>query len=289
MPNPAVSLNTLRVFEAAARHLSFTQAAKELSVTQAAVSHQIRTLEAQLGQPLFVRAPRALQLSEAGQRLLPALQQGLGLIERALEQLATRQRVERLSLGVVGTFAQGFLFERLPAFEAAHPGIQLRVLTHNNRVDLLAEGLDAAIRFGDGAWRSEAAQALMAAPLAPLCAAATARRLREPADLRGALLLRSFRASDWEAWAEAAGVDLPPPRGAQFDSSVLMVQAALAGEGVALAPPCMFERELREGRLVQPFACGVDVGRYWLTWPLGRPMPDALERLRAWLLRTMPP
>jgi LysR family transcriptional regulator, regulator of gene expression of beta-lactamase len=288
MPTPAISLNTLRVFEAAARHLSFTQAAGELCVTQAAVSHQIRTLEAQLGQPLFVRTPRALQLSEAGQQLLPALQQGLGLIERALQQLATREAVERLTLGVVGTFAHGFLFERLPAFEAEHPGVQLRLLTHNNRVDLLAEGLDAAVRFGDGAWRSEAAQALMPAPLAPLCAPATAARLREPLDLRGALLLRSFRANDWDAWAEAAGVDLPPARGAQFDSSVLMVQAALAGEGVALAPPAMFQRELREGRLVQPFAATVDVGRYWLTWPLGKPMPPALERLRAWLLRTMP-
>ncbi|MBN8506648.1 MAG: LysR family transcriptional regulator, partial [Burkholderiales bacterium] len=174
MPLPPVSLNSLRVFEAAARHLNFTQAAGELCVTQAAVSHQIRTLEAQLGQPLFVRTPRSLQLSEAGQQLLPALQQGLGLIERALSSLTTRQRVERLTVGVVGTFAQGWLLERLPAFEAEHPGIALRLLTHNNRVDLLAEGLDAAVRFGDGAWRSEAAQALMAAPLAPLCAPATA-------------------------------------------------------------------------------------------------------------------
>ncbi|MBN8506598.1 MAG: LysR family transcriptional regulator, partial [Burkholderiales bacterium] len=113
-------------------------------------------------------------------------------------------------------------------------------------------------------------------------------RLREPADLRGALLLRSFRSGDWENWAEAAGIDLPPARGPQFDSSVLMVQAALAGEGVALAPPAMFQRELRESRLVRPFAQSVDVGRYWLTWPLSKPMPAALERWRAWLLATMP-
>jgi LysR family transcriptional regulator of beta-lactamase len=213
MPPSPVSLNTLRVFEAAARHLSFTQAAGELCVTQAAVSHQIRTLEAQLGQPLFVRTPRALQLSDAGQQLLPALQQGLGLIEAALQQLATRQAVERLTVGVVGTFAQGHLLAHLPAFEAEHPGIQLRLLTHNNRVDLLAEGLDAAIRFGDGAWRSEAAQALMPAPLSPLCSARTAAGLREPTDLRGALRLRSFRSTDWDAWGQAVGVELPPARG----------------------------------------------------------------------------
>ncbi len=287
MPPSPVSLNTLRVFEAAARHLSFTQAAGELCVTQAAVSHQIRTLEAQLGQPLFVRTPRALQLSDAGQQLLPALQQGLGLIEAALQQLATRQAVERLTVGVVGTFAQGHLLAHLPAFEAEHPGIQLRLLTHNNRVDLLAEGLDAAIRFGDGAWRSEAAQALMPAPLSPLCSARTAAGLREPTDLRGALRLRSFRSTDWDAWGQAVGVELPPARGPQFDSSVLMVQAALQGEGVALAPPAMFQHELHEGRLVQPFAAAVDVGRYWVTWPLNKPMPPALERFRSWLLRTV--
>jgi LysR family transcriptional regulator of beta-lactamase len=287
MPLPPISLNSLRVFEAAARHLSFTQAAGELCVTQAAVSHQIRTLEAQLGQPLFVRTPRALQLTEAGQGLLPGLQQGLGLIEQVLRRFDSGQPVERLTVGVVGTFAQGHLLARLPEFEAAHPNIQLRLLTHNNRVDLLAEGIDAAIRFGDGAWRSEAAQALSPAPLAPLCSARSAARLRQPSDLCSALLLRSFRSGDWDAWAQAAGLQLPQARGPQFDSSVLMVQAALQGEGVALAPPSMFERELAEGRLVQPFTTTVDVGRYWLCWPLAKPMPDALERFRHWLLRTM--
>jgi len=288
MQMPPLSLNTLRTFEAAARHLNFTRAANELCVTQAAVSHQIKALEAQLGKSLFERTPRGLRLSDAGATLAPALQQAFAQLAQALQALDDGTPPARLCVGVVGTFLHGHLLARLPAFRAQHPGIDLQVRTHNNKLDLLPEGLDAAIRFGDGAWRSELATPWAPTPLAPLCSAARATGLRAPEDLRGHTLLRSFRNDDWPAWAQAAGVRLPPPRGPQFDSSVLMVQAALQDAGVALAPPAMFRRELASGALVQPFATGVDLGRYWLTQPVNREPSPALERFKDWLLATMP-
>jgi len=277
------SLNTLHAFAAAARHLNFTRAAEELCVTQSAVSHQVKLLEAQLGKPLFVRTSRGLQLSDEGALLAPPLQAAFEGIEAALHRLDGSAPAELLTVGVVGTYLHGHLLDRLDDFRQRHPRIELRLQTHNNRVDLAAEGLDAAIRFGDGAWRSLDARPLQAAPLTPLCTPALAARLQQPQDLRGCTLLRSFRAGDWPAWAQAAGAPALTARGPQFDSSVLMVQAALQGAGVALAPAAMFERELAQGRLVRPFAAEVDVGRYWLTRPLGRDARPALQAFGDWL------
>ena len=284
MSLPRYSLNTLHAFAAAARHLNFTRAAQELCVTQAAVSQQVKLLEAQVGKPLFLRTARGLQLSDEGALLAAPLQQAFAQIEAALALLEDDAPPERLSVAVVGTFAQGFLLERLAEFRAAHPRIELRLQTHNNKLDLASETLDFAIRFGDGAWRSVEAEPLGAALLAPLCSPAQAAELHRPEDLRRCTLLRSYRSEDWPAWAQAAGVRELVARGPQFDSSVLMVQAALLGTGVALAPPCMFRRELAQGRLVQPFATTVDVGRYWLTRALTRASSPAARQFREWLL-----
>lgn len=187
-------------------------------------------------------------------------------------------------MGVVGTFAVGFLLERLSRFRAAHPRIELRLLTHNNKVDLSAESLDYAIQFGDGAWRSVHADQIMAAPLSPLCAPSLLEQLQHPDDLRTQRLLRSYRSQDWQAWLQAAGVKGVTPRGPLFDASAVMVQAAMFGEGVALAPPCMFVRELQQGRLAQPFDLAVDVGGYWLTRLLSKEPTPAMLAFRAWLL-----
>ncbi|MBQ0942855.1 LysR family transcriptional regulator [Ideonella sp. 4Y16] len=278
-----LSLNHLHAFAAASRHLNFTRAADELCVTQAAVSHQIKALEAQIGQRLFLRTARGLQLSDEGARLAPLVQQAFALLDKAVQLLDERSPPERLTVAVVGTYAQGWLLERLPQFQAEHPHIELRLQTHNNKLDLATETIDAAIRFGDGAWRSTHAVPLQAAPLTPLCAPALAATLARPADLRRCTLLRSYRTEDWPAWSRAAGLEPLNARGPQFDSSVLMVQAALLGSGVALAPAAMFPRELAEGRLVQPFGVAVDVGRYWLTRPLGREPSAALRAFEAWL------
>ncbi|PKP88205.1 MAG: LysR family transcriptional regulator [Alphaproteobacteria bacterium HGW-Alphaproteobacteria-17] len=283
MDRAQLPLNALRAFEAAARHLNFTRAAIELCVSQGAVSHQVALLERRLGTRLFHRLPRGLALTDEGQALVPVVADAFDRVAATLDQYADGRFRETLKVGVVGTFATGWLLPRLDAFARAYPAIDLRISTNNNRVDLAGEALDYAIRFGDGAWHGTHAEPLLAAPMTPLCAPAIAARLKAPADLIPERLLRSYRADEWTLWFAAAGVPPPVLRGPVFDSAALMAAAAAAGQGIALAPPAMFTRELAAETLVQPFATTIDAGRYWLTRLLSRPETDAMARFRQWL------
>lgn len=285
MDRAQLPLNALRAFDAAARHLNFTRAAIELCVSQGAVSHQVAQLERRLGTRLFHRLPRGLALTDEGQALVPVVADAFDRVAATLDQYADGRFRETLKVGVVGTFATGWLLPRLDTFARAHPAIDLRIATNNNRVDLAGEALDFAIRFGDGAWHGTHAEPLLAAPLAPLCTPVIAARLKTPADLFPERLLRSYRVDEWALWFAAAGVQPPVLRGPLFDSSALMAAAAAAGHGIALAPPAMFARELATETLVQPFALSIDVGRYWLTRLLSRPESDAMARFRGWLSR----
>ncbi len=280
----SVSLNALRAFESAARHLSFTIAARELTVTQAAVSHQVKALEQRLGVTLFRRTSRGLVVTDEGLSLLPTLNDTFGRLNALISEFDGGRRREVLTVGVVGTFAIGWLLPRLATFEALHPFVRLRLLTNNNRVDIAGEGLDYAIRFGDGAWHGTAVDLIMAAPMTPLCAPHVARGLHVPADLRGVPLLRSYRLQDWLAWCAAVGLDDLPIRGPVFDSSTLMAQAAMLGYGVALVPPAMFERELAGGSLVRPFSIEIDSGSYWLSRLNTRHSTNAMTVFREWIL-----
>jgi len=284
MARAPLPLNALRAFEASARHLSFTRAADELCVTQAAISHQIKGLEDRLGVGLFRRSNRGLKLTDEGVALAPTLFEAFGAIDRLFERFESGGVQDVLTVSVVGTFAVGALLERLPAFRTAHPGIDLRLLTNNNKVDLVTEGLDCAIRFGDGAWHGVEAELICTAPLAPLCSPALARSLREPADLLRAPLLRSYRPQDWPAWFRAAGLENSAVRGPLFDSSLIMVQAAIRGEGVALAPHRLFHRELESGQIVRPFAIEAEMDGYWLTRLKSQPQSSAIRLFRSWLL-----
>jgi LysR family transcriptional regulator of beta-lactamase len=281
---PYLPLNALRAFEAAARHLSFKKAAIELNVTPAALSHQVKALEERLGAPLFHRLPRGLALTDEGQALLPVLADSFDRIAILLERFDLGAGREVLTLGAVGTFATGWLLPRLPAFHTAHPEVDLRLSTNNNRVDIAEEGLDFAVRFGDGAWHGTEADLLFDAPLSPLCAPAIAARLAGPEELARETLLRSYRVGDWPDWFRLAGVEPPRLHGAMFDSSALMVEAARRGHGVALAPPSMFAEALAAGEIVQPFAITVPTGGYWLTRLKSRVTTPAMAAFRAWLL-----
>jgi LysR family transcriptional regulator of beta-lactamase len=289
MDRAQLPLNALRAFEAAARHLNFTRAAIELCVSQGAVSHQVAALERRLGTALFRRLPRGLALTDEGMALVPVVADAFDRVGATLDRFADGRYREALTLGVVGTFATGWLFERLPDFARAHPGVDLRVMTNNNRVDLAGEGLDLAIRFGDGAWHGAQAEPLMPAPLTPLCAPALAARLAGPADLARETLLRSYRADEWPRWFEAVGAPCPGLRGPVFDSSVAMVAAAVAGHGVALAPPAMFGRELATERLARPFAAEIETGGYWLTRLRSRAETAAMQAFREWIVSRFAP
>ena len=279
MIRPYLPLNGLRAFEAAARHASFTRAAIELNVTPAALGHQVKALEERLGTSLFHRLPRGLALTDEGQALLPVLRESFDRMAAALARFDDGRDRELLSVGAVGSFAVAWLLPRLAAFEAAHPEVDLRLSTNNNRVDIAEEGLDFAIRFGDGAWHGTEAVLLFAAPLTVLCSAETAARLKEPADLPGEIMLRSYRADEWPLWFAAAGLEALPLTGPVFDSAALMVEAALAGHGVALAPAILFG-----DRAARPFAVEIDLGSYWLTRLKSKRSTAAMAVFEAWLV-----
>ncbi|MEG0223608.1 MAG: LysR family transcriptional regulator [Comamonas sp.] len=281
-------LNALRAFEVSARHLSFTRAAEELHVTQTAVSQHVKNLEDRLKVTLFRRLPRGLALTDEGQALLPVLAQSFERIGQLLDQFGDGRAREALTVGVVGTFAVGWLIPRLRDFQQSHPFVDFRLFTHNNRVDIAGEGLDYAIRFGDGAWHGTHAQPLLAAPLSPMCTPALAAELHAPGDLAGQVLLRSYRADEWVAWFAAAATPCPLLRGAVFDSSLTMAQAAAQGAGIALLPVRMFAQELQQGRLVRPFETEIATGRYWLTRLKSRPVTAAMQAFSDWLLQTTP-
>ncbi|TXL71903.1 LysR family transcriptional regulator [Vineibacter terrae] len=287
MAKSNVPLNALRAFEASARHLSFTKAGLELRVTQAAVSHQVKGLEEILGLRLFRRLPRGLALTDEGQALIPVLADSFGRIRAMLERFEDGHFRDVVTVGTVGTFATGWLLPRLKVFCEAHPYVDLRLLTNNNRVDIAGEGLDYAIRFGDGSWHGTEAARLFAAPLSPVCAPTIAQKLRRPADLARQVLLRSYRADEWARWFEAAGVPCPVVRGAVFDSSVTMAEAAAQGAGVALLPVRMFARELRRGRMARPFDVEITTGAYWLTWLKSKQETRAMRAFKDWLVQSV--
>ncbi|OEC42576.1 LysR family transcriptional regulator [Pseudomonas sp. AP42] len=278
-------LNALRAFEASARHLSFTRAAIELCVTQAAVSHQVKSLEAQLNVTLFKRLPRGLMLTSEGESLLPVLRDAFDRIALTLDQFEGGHYREVLTVGAVGTFAVGWLLPRLADFHSRYPLIDLRLSTHNNRVDVAAEGLDYAIRFGAGAWHGTDACPLLEAPLTVLCVPQLAEQLRSPADVLKHTLLRSYRADEWNLWFQAAGLpsDTRVPRSVVFDSSLAMMEAALQGAGVALAPALMFSRQLENDVIRQPFEVGITTGSYWLTRLQSRAETSAMVAFKGWL------
>ncbi|EJM21180.1 transcriptional regulator [Pseudomonas sp. GM21] len=289
MIRPHLPLNALRAFEASARHLSFTRAAVELFVTPAAVSHQVKSLEAQLNVTLFKRLPRGLLLTSEGETLLPVLRESFDRIAETLERFEGGHYREVLTVGAVGTFAVGWLLPRLADFQAKHPFIDLRLSTNNNRVDVAAEGLDYAIRFGAGAWHGIEALRLIDAPLSVLCVPELARQLRSPEDLLKQTLLRSYRTDEWPEWFLACGLpaNAPSAKSIVFDSSLAMMEAALQGAGIALAPPLMFSRQLASGAIEQPFGIGITTGSYWLTRLQSRTETAAMTAFKDWLVQSV--
>ena len=284
MERSQLPLKALRAFEASARHLSFTRAAEELCVTQAAISHQVKALEERIGAPLFRRLARGLALTEEGQALTPAVGESIDRLCRAMSRFEAGAVREVLAVGVVGTFAVRWLMPRLAGFRETYPLIELRLFTHNNKVDLTADGLDMAIRFGDGDWPGLEADRLLQAPMSPLCSPQLGARLETPAALSGVPLLRSYRHLEWRTWFAAAEIEPPPIRGPVFDSLTLMIHAAVAHQGAVLAPPSLFQAELLAGQLVQPFSIVCEVGAYWLTWLRHRPKTEAMTAFHAWCL-----
>ena len=273
------SLNALRAFEAAARSASFTRAARELHVTQSAVSHQVHALEEELGARLFLRLPRALRLTSKGEALARAAREAFARIGKAAREAAARPR---LCVSVLPSFAACWLLPRLSRFQRAHPEVELRINASQELADFARDGVDLAIRYGRGRWPGLHSEKLLDGEVFPVCSPRLAKRLRRPADLaRFELLHDEVRLAHggWPAWLRAAGVQVDGARGTRFSDAHLMLEAAAAGQGVALARSVLAAADLRARRIVRAFPLSVPSRySYFLVWPQGA---DARPEVRA--------
>ena len=257
-------LNALRAFEAAGRHLSFTKAADELCVTPAAISQQVKTLEGYLGVKLLRRKGRGLELTDKGRACLPEVHEGFDRLSASMERLAQRDAGELLTVSVSPCFGNIWLAPRLPRFQAMYPDIDVRVLAIIHQLAAGRDNSDIAIRYIPGPFPASKVEALMPEHVFPVCSPELAESkppLRVPHDLRHHRLLHDETARaiegfpDWQRWLMAAGVKgVDLQRGSRLTLSSMVVQAAIRGEGVALARSVLVEDDLASGRLVRPFA-----------------------------------
>jgi len=286
------SLNGLRAFEAAARHLSFTLAATELNVTQTAISHQIRRLEEELGIRLFVRQNRALALTPEARDYLPGVRAAFNDLRLATDRLLRRDDDKVLTLSTLASLAAKWLLPRLTDFQEQHPGIDVRITTSTSLVDFQRDNVDAAIRYGRGQWPGLRADWLMADELFPVCSPSLLRGdkpLRQPEDLKGYPLLHTSNANsdDWRLWLTAAGLpgDIARQPGITFDMIFMTIQAAIDGIGVAMGRTSYVQDDIAKGRLVVPFkiALPADAG-FYLVVPEGRREAPKLTAFRDWMI-----
>ncbi len=286
------SLNGLRAFEAAARHLSFTLAASELNVTQTAISHQIRRLEEELGIRLFIRQNRALALTPEARDYLPGVRAAFNDLRLATDRLLRKDDDKVLTVSTLASLAAKWLLPRLTDFQEQHPGIDVRITTSTSLVDFQRDNVDAAIRYGRGQWPGLRADWLMADELFPVCSPSLLRGdkpLRRPEDLRSHTLLHTSNTNsdDWRLWLTAAGLpaDIARHPGITFDMIFMTIQAAIDGIGVAMGRTSYVQDDIAKGRLVVPFkiALPADAG-FYLVAPDGRREAPKLAAFRQWVV-----
>ena len=283
------SLNALRAFEVAARLGSFTLAAGELHVTQSAVSHQVCGLEEELGTPLFERRPRALRLTPAGALLAKAAGRGFAAIAEGTRRMR-EARPRPLTVSVLPSFGARWLLPRLGRFRAGWPEIELRIHASREPAHFGRDEVDAAVRYARRAPRGLHVERLLSEQLFPVCAPRLARRLRAVSDLRRCALLHEeseSRHGGWREWLQAAGgAGFDWERGTTFTDAHLMLDAAQAGQGVALARSALAERDLAAGRLVRPFDLSVPARHhYYFVCPRAALRRLEVRALREFLVR----
>jgi LysR family glycine cleavage system transcriptional activator len=291
-------LNAIRAFEAAARHESFTRAARDLHVTPAAVSQQVRLLEEWLGVALFERRHRALRLTARGRDYVGTVRQALGRLAVATEELVSGGAGASLMVGAMASFASRWLVPRLDRFRAAHPGIDVWLVTgshlHDSEVEDVNERLldlsqrtpDLTIRYGAGAWPGMSVERLLVDEVFPVCSPAVAQRLGAPADLAGEILLHDILPESWDAWLAHAGVaELDGGAGPTFSHTHDMLRAAALGHGVALGRSALVADALASGELVRPFEPALAATyAYYLVCPPATRDSVRVAAFRSWLL-----
>jgi LysR family transcriptional regulator, glycine cleavage system transcriptional activator len=286
-------VNSLLVFEAAARHLNFTRAAQELSVTQAAVSRQIQIIEEHLGTLLFHRMPRALKLTPAGTHLSKSVTMGLEHIASTVTDIRRVGSKADVTIATSVTFASYWLMAHIAKFRALNPDIELKVVASAPVSNLAAAGIDLAVRYGTGAWPGVEVIHLLDNAIFPVCAPSYLqgrKPLRTARDLLGEVLLHLVEYDrnwvTWEAWLNHFDVPWKPTKkGLEFDNYLVLIQAAIDGQGIALGGQRLAEDFISRGALVRPIEATLSSTRgFYLLFPVDVPLSKPAKLFRDWIV-----
>ena len=288
-------LNSLRAFEASARHLSFTKASEELFVTQAAVSHQIKHLEEYLGIKLFNRENRQLTLTEEGEQYWPEINRIFEQLRSATESLYTPGVTGHLTISVAPTFAIEWLIPRLPQFKEHYPDIEINITAMDveREIDFFGEDIDVAIYFSTGPYKKGViVRRLLNEYLIPVCSPEllhAGKPLNSPEDLRKHKLLHEVNHRDWRRWMELAHIsDFDFTKDTIYSHTVMVMQAAIHSQGVAIVHSILAQRELESGRLVRPFNLPLQTRRaYDIACPEGHETKPKIVAFSQWLRATL--
>ncbi len=285
--------NALRAFESAARTSSFSKAAAELCVTHSAVSHQIRGLEERLGVALFHRSNRGVNLTEAGETLLPVLVEAFDRIADTLEGLVEKPAAGALRMTTTPTFAAKWLVSRLGGWRARHGDIEIHLLPTLRYVDFAKREADIGVRCGLPPWRGLTAEFLLPIHMIPVCSPRYLQgcpRLARPRDLLACNLIHADTGShdlgeEWRTWLAAAGIgELADLTGPSFHDPSLAMQAAIDGQGIAIGYRELVKADLAAGRLVQPFEQAVRHRfSYFLVSTPGHARDPKVAAFRDWI------
>jgi LysR family glycine cleavage system transcriptional activator len=284
----------LRALEATARLGSYVRAAEELRVTPAAVGQHVRLLERHFGSALFERQGKALVPSDAARAVLPDLKDAFDRLALAAERLRSARRAPVVTITLSPSFASKWLIPRIEGFRLAHPDVDVRLDTTDRLADPGRESIDVGIRYGGGRYPGLESTLLIAEDVFPVCSPALltrARKLRQPDDLAQFRLIHDTTMEShagfpsWATWVRRAGASaVDPRRGLRINSSIMALQAAIEGQGVALGRSVIAAGDLREGRLIRPLSQSVPTRfAYYLVYPVGLPLSRSAAAFCHWL------
>ncbi|ELT9607187.1 MULTISPECIES: transcriptional regulator GcvA [Raoultella] len=284
-------LHALMCFESAARHLSMKKAAEELCVTASAVSQQIAKLEGMIHIRLFIRSPRSLELTDEARIYLRAIRPAFSQIAEATQRLMNEGKSNKITISCTSGFAIQWLLPRLPEFEKENPGVEVQISTTNRRVDLLSEGIDFAVRHGTGYYPGLESECLLNDRLRPVCSPSLVPQeqpLSSPFDITRYTLLHDEHRMDWALWFNAVGIaGADTDKGPVFVDSNGVLEAALAGKGIALIRDELIREELKNGTLINPLRMAIDSPiAYYLVYHESATLQRISRRFRDWLSAT---
>lgn len=288
-------LTALRAFEAAARHLSFAQAAADLNVTPAALSFQLKSLETHLGEPVFRRLNRAVELTEAGRMLAPGVTDGFSALSSAWRNTQRLSDNSTLTVTAGPAFTSKWLAPRLYEFAQAHPEIELRFSASLRLIDFDRDAVDVAIRFGLGHDKDVHSEPLIREWMTPMMTPELAEKFGTLENLSQAPLIHDEsilffkQPTDWAAWCRAAGLAFDTTSGLRFSQVDHALDAAISGAGVVLGRVSLATRALEQGRLVAPFQMGLlTEAQFRFICPQGTENRPNVAAFRSWILKEIP-